>query len=112
MQENTNKLVHSSRALFVDYFFNTHTLIASIFIGGSVGELDPAYDYSSISARSRFRLGRAYCSNGIDARRAARRKVACEKRHRRKQCHNHSDRHRIVGSHPVEQRGNEVREAE
>ncbi len=66
-------------------------LIASRVIGGSFGGLDPSlpYDYSSTSARGRFRLRRAYCSNGIDARRAARRKVACEKRHRRKQYHNH-----------------------
>src|SRR5258707_4262284 len=87
-------------------------LIASIFFGGSVGGLNPPYDYCSSLARSRFRLGRAYSSNGIDAHRAARRKVACEKRHRRKQYHNHDDRQRIVGSHPVEKRGNEVREAE
>src|SRR5579871_809419 len=86
--------------------------IASIFIGGRVGGLDPPYNYCSTSARSRFRLGRAYCSNGIDAHRAARRKVTCKNRHRPKQHHNHDDRQRIVGSHPVEKRGNEVREAE
>src|ERR1700722_12161932 len=55
---------------------------------------------------------RAYGSNGIDARRAARRKVACENRHRPKQHHNHDDRQRIVGSHPVEPRAKEAREAE
>ena len=87
-------------------------LIASIFFVGSVGGLAPPYDYCSTSARSRFRSGRAYCSNWIDTHRAAGRKVACEQRHRRKRYHNHDDRQRIVGSHSVEQRGNEVREAE
>lgn len=69
----------------------------------------------SISLRVRdaeFVLRGAYCSNGIDARRASRRKVACEKRHRRKQYHNHDDGQKVVGADPVQERDNEVREAE
>src|SRR5260370_20078262 len=67
-------------------------LIASIFFGGSVGGLNPPYYYCSTLGRTLFRLARAYSSNRIDAHRAARRKGAGEKRHRRKPNHNHDGR--------------------
>jgi hypothetical protein len=80
-------------------------------LGGRVGRLNLPRLLLNLGATS-LSFTSAHCSNGIDARRAARRKVACEKRHRRKQYHNHDDRERIVGAHPVEARGKEVREAE